>query len=147
ALLVDDLLDVARVQTGRIELQRDAVDLGLLIERCAETLAAIPQRDRGPELHIATRPLLVDGDPARLDQIITNLLANALKYTPIGGHVWVSASPEGSRAILRVKDDGVGIAPELLPRIFDLFVQADRSLDRSKGGLGLGLTLVKRLVE
>jgi signal transduction histidine kinase/integral membrane sensor domain MASE1/ActR/RegA family two-component response regulator len=148
ALLVNDLLDVARVQTGRVELQREAVDLGKLIERCAETLAAVRHPDDpDPELRISTEPLLVDGDPARLDQIVTNLLANALKYTPSGGHIHVHARGERNRAVLRVKDDGVGISPDLLPRVFDLFVQADRSLDRSKGGLGLGLTLVKRLVE
>jgi signal transduction histidine kinase/integral membrane sensor domain MASE1/CheY-like chemotaxis protein len=142
--LVDDLLDVARVQSGRVELHREAVDLGKLVERCAETLEPA---EHGRELHLSTSSLLVDADPARLDQVVTNLLANALKYTRPGGHVWVSIASERGRAILRVRDDGIGISPELLPRVFDLFVQADRSLDRSKGGLGLGLTLVKRLVE
>jgi signal transduction histidine kinase/integral membrane sensor domain MASE1 len=143
-LLVDDLLDVARVQSGRVELHREAVDLGKLVERCAE---ALEPADHGRELRFSTPSLLVDADPARLDQVVTNLLSNALKYTAPGGHVWVSVARERDRAILRVRDDGIGISPELLPRVFDLFVQADRSLDRSKGGLGLGLTLVKRLVE
>ena len=142
--LVDDLLDVARVQSGRVELQREVVDLGKLVERCAETLEPAEHRRT---LHLSTPSLLVDADPARLDQVVTNLLANALKYTAPGGHVWVSVARERDRAVLRVRDDGIGISREILPRVFDLFVQADRSLDRSKGGLGLGLTLVKRLVE
>ncbi len=146
AVLVDDLLDVARVQSGRVRLQREAVDLGKLVERCVET--SMPSgRARDRELHISTMPVLVDGDPARLDQIVTNLLSNALKYSLPGGKIWVDVSCDHGLAVLRVRDDGVGISPELLPRVFDLFMQADRSLDRSKGGLGLGLTLVKRLVE
>jgi signal transduction histidine kinase len=146
SLLVDDLLDVARVQSGRVELQREAVDLGQLVERCAETLATAEHaRDR--ELCISTASVRVDGDPARLEQIVTNLLGNALKYTPAGGHVWVEVRPERGRALVCVRDDGIGISRDLQPRVFDLFVQADRSLDGSKGGLGLGLTLVKRLVE
>jgi signal transduction histidine kinase/ActR/RegA family two-component response regulator len=144
--LVDDLLDVARVSTGRIELQREAVDLGELVERCAESFQPA-QSGSGPELTVRAAPLFVDGDPARLEQIVTNLLANAHKYTSRSGHIAVSVVRDRDRAIVRVKDDGVGISPELLPRVFDLFVQADRSLDRSKGGLGLGLTLVKRLVD
>jgi signal transduction histidine kinase/integral membrane sensor domain MASE1/CheY-like chemotaxis protein len=142
--LVDDLLDVARVRSGRVELQRESVDLGRLVERCVEALEPA-EHDR--ELRLTTVSLSVDADPARLDQIVTNLIENALKYTAPGGHIWVSTARERDRAVLRVRDDGIGIAPELLPRVFDLFVQADRSLDRSKGGLGLGLTLVKRLVE
>jgi signal transduction histidine kinase/integral membrane sensor domain MASE1/CheY-like chemotaxis protein len=142
--LVDDLLDVARVQSGRVELQREAVDLGKVVERCVETLGPA---ENSREISLSTPSLIVDGDPARLDQIVTNLLANALKFTAPGGHVWVSVDRERDRAVLRVRDDGIGISAELLPRVFDLFVQADRSLDRSKGGLGLGLTLVKRLVE
>jgi len=144
ARLVDDLLDVARVQSGRVELHREAVDLGKLVERCAE---ALEPEEQGRELRLSTPSLFVDADPSRLEQIVTNLLANALKYTAPGGHVWASVARERGRAVLRVRDDGIGISPELLPRVFDLFVQADRSLDRSKGGLGLGLTLVKRLVE
>jgi signal transduction histidine kinase/CheY-like chemotaxis protein/integral membrane sensor domain MASE1 len=146
ARLVDDLLDVARLQAGRVELQRESVDLGKLVESCVEGLA----RDGDPhdrELIVSAQPVLVDGDPARLDQIATNLLANALKYTRPGGRIWVSVGRERDRAVLRVADDGIGIEADLLPRVFDLFVQAESSLDRSQGGLGLGLTLVKRLVE
>jgi signal transduction histidine kinase/integral membrane sensor domain MASE1/CheY-like chemotaxis protein len=142
--LVDDLLDVARVQSGRVELQREVVDLGKVVERCVETLEPAEPRCA---IHLSTSSLFVDADPARLDQVVTNLLDNALKYTAPGGNVWVRVARERDRAVLRVRDDGIGISTELLPRVFDLFVQADRSLDRSKGGLGLGLTLVKRLVE
>jgi signal transduction histidine kinase len=91
--------------------------------------------------------LVVDGDPDRLLQVVSNLLTNAAKYTDPGGHVWVSLESEGEQAVLRVRDDGIGIAAELLPSIFDLFVQAERDSNRSEGGLGIGLSLVKRLVE
>ena len=89
----------------------------------------------------------MDGDATRLEQVVVNLLTNAAKYTDEGGHIWLSLQQEGDEAVLRVRDSGVGIAPELLPRIFDLFTQAERSLARSQGGLGIGLGLVQRLVE
>ena len=104
---------------------------------------------RKHELTVSLPPEAVwlEADPARLEQVLGNLLNNAAKYTEPGGHIWLTAEREGHEVILRVKDTGIGILPEMLPRIFDLFVQADRSLDRSQGGLGIGLTLVKRLVQ
>jgi CheY-like chemotaxis protein/two-component sensor histidine kinase len=146
ARLVDDLLDVARVTSGRVELQNQVVDLGALVERYAMSLAPSDSATHR-ELEVSTVSAAVEGDPARLEQIVTNLVDNALKYTPPGGHVWVSVTRTVEQAVLRVRDDGVGIPADVLPRIFDLFVQADRSLDRSRGGLGLGLTLVKQLVS
>jgi signal transduction histidine kinase/ActR/RegA family two-component response regulator len=142
--LVDDLLDVARLTSGRVGLQRRLVDLGGLVEESVTTLRAA---GHGHQVSVATVPAVVNGDPVRLGQIVTNLLDNAVKYTPPDGRIWVTVTSEDYRAVLRVRDTGMGIGPELLPRVFDLFVQADRSLDRAKGGLGLGLTLVRRLVH
>jgi signal transduction histidine kinase/integral membrane sensor domain MASE1/CheY-like chemotaxis protein len=141
--LVDDLLDVARLASGRLELQRADVDLGKLVEQCVASLAA---RTRGHRLEVAVGRAVVHGDAARLEQIVTNLLDNAVKYTPPGGSVRVLLTEENRRAVLRVRDSGIGIAPDLLPRIFDLFTQDARSLDRARGGLGLGLAVVSRLV-
>src|SRR5207249_3268123 len=92
-------------------------------------------------------PIRVQGDPARLEQVLTNLLNNSAKYTDPGGHVWLTAQHEGGQVLLRVRDTGIGIAAAMLPRIFDLFVQAERRPDRSQGGVGIGLTLVRKLVE
>jgi CheY-like chemotaxis protein len=141
--LVDDLLDVGRLTSGRIELQPTIVDLGKLVDEC---MAALSTRAPKHRLQVATMSVLVRGDPARLEQIVTNLLDNAVKYTPPGGAIWVGVSQVDSRAVLRVRDSGIGIASDLLPRVFDLFTQGERSLDRSRGGLGLGLAVVHRLV-
>ena len=107
----------------------------------------IEQRRHELAVHLPPSPIWLDGDAARLEQVVVNLLNNAAKYTDEGGHIWLSLQQEGNEAVLRVRDSGVGIAPELLPHIFDLFTQAERSLDRSQGGLGIGLALVQRLVE
>ncbi len=95
-------------------------------------------------MKVEAEPVWVEGDPTRLEQISTNLLSNAIKYTPPGGSIRISVTPEGNDAVMRVEDTGVGISPELLPRIFDPFVQDQHGLDRSRGGLGIGLTLVRR---
>ena len=148
ARLLDDLLDVSRISRGRIELRQEVVDLAALLARAVE--AVQPLIDERRHRVIVTpppEPLRVQGDPMRLEQIVTNLLHNAVKFTDPGGKAWVTAVREGREAVLRVRDSGVGIAPEMLPRVFDLFVQADRQLDRSQGGLGVGLTLVRKLVE
>jgi PAS domain S-box-containing protein len=144
--LVDDLLDVARVTSGKIELRSELVDLHGLAERCLE---ALTQAGRTAEHRVALTgaPVRVHGDPARLEQVITNLVDNALKYTPAGGSVDVSTERVGSDAILRVRDTGEGIRADMLDRVFELFVQEPQALDRSRGGLGLGLTLVKWLAK
>jgi two-component system CheB/CheR fusion protein len=151
--IVDDLLDVTRVARGKLQVKRCPLELGELVRRTVEDhRQLIANAGLELEVHLAPRPLWVDGDPARLTQALGNLLANATKFTSRGGHILVameeSAAPFGM-AVLRVRDDGVGIERALLPRLFEPFEQADRTLDRSvsRGGLGLGLTLVKGLVE
>jgi PAS domain S-box-containing protein len=146
--LVDDLLDVSRIMRGKITLDREPIDLATVVGRATETVQ--PTIDAyGHELIVALpdRPVMLEGDLVRLAQVVGNLLTNAAKYTEKAGRIWLTAGAEGDEVVLRVRDSGVGIAPDLLPRVFDLFVQAERSLARSNGGLGVGLTLVKRLVE
>ena len=147
ARLVDDLLDVSRVTLGKISLAPGPVDMGALLERCVKSWMPAAG-DLGVALTLEPVPasFVVDGDPVRLEQIVSNLLSNAAKYTPRGGHVVVSVEIERDFGRIRVADDGVGIDPEALPRIFELFTQDDQTLDRSRGGLGVGLTLVRTLV-
>jgi CheY-like chemotaxis protein/nitrogen-specific signal transduction histidine kinase len=144
--LVDDLLDVARVTSGKIDLRLRPLDLRALAQGCVDALV---QAGRTPAHQVTVEgpAVHVSGDPARLEQVISNLLDNAVKYTPAGGKVTVVLEAVDGDAVLRVRDTGEGIRPELLERIFDLFVQEPQALDRTRGGLGLGLTLVRRLVE
>lgn len=152
--LIDDLLEVSRITTGRIHLQQERVTLNGIVENGVETVRAlIGQRGHALNVSLPSEPIWLNADAARLEQVIVNLLTNAAKYTADGGHISLTlelASRERQQpeeCVLRVRDTGVGIAPELLPRIFDLFIQGERSLDRSQGGLGVGLCLVQRLVE
>ena len=146
--LVDDLLEVSRISTGRIHLHREKLDMRAIVECGVETSRpVIEQRRHALALRLPLSPIWIDGDATRLEQVVVNLLNNAAKYTDEGGHIWLSLQQEGNEAVLQVRDSGVGIAPELMPRIFDLFTQAERSLARSQGGLGIGLSLVQRLVE
>jgi PAS domain S-box-containing protein len=146
--LVDDLMEVSRISTGRVQLRHDQVVLSGIVECAVEAARPLmDQRRHELTVSLAPQPILLYADAARLEQVVVNLLTNAAKYTDEGGHIWLSVQKEGDEAVLRVRDTGVGIAPELLPRVFDLFTQAERSLDRSKGGLGIGLALVQRLVE
>jgi signal transduction histidine kinase/CheY-like chemotaxis protein len=142
--LVDDLLDVGRVITGKIVLERRPVDYGELVRR---TVAVFTERESHHEFEVTADPVWIEGDPVRIEQIVSNIIGNAVKYTPRGGKISVSLTAEDDDAVLRVQDNGFGIAPELLPRIFELFVQGERTLDRAQGGLGIGLTLVQRLVK
>jgi signal transduction histidine kinase/CheY-like chemotaxis protein len=146
--LVDDLLDVARVTSGKVPLEKRPLDAADVLRRAVE---AIGPRAKQAGIDIRVRieraPLWIDGDATRLDQIVSNLLTNAVKYTPAGGRVDVTMKAEGTTAVLSFRDTGVGIEPDLLPHIFDLFKQADRTLVRAEGGLGIGLTLVRTLVE
>jgi PAS domain S-box-containing protein len=146
--LVDDLLDVSRVMRGKIELRREPVELATVIARAVETANPFIEL-QGHQLEISTpkESLLLDADPVRLAQVVGNLLTNSAKYTEANGHIWLSARREGDQAILVVRDTGIGIAPDVLPHIFELFVQADHASTRAQGGLGIGLTLVKNLVE
>jgi PAS domain S-box-containing protein len=146
--LVDDLLDVSRIMRGRIELRKEPVDLAAVIAQAVET--AQPMLDAsGQELILsaAPGPLWLDADAARLAQVVANLLHNAAKFSGRPGRVWLTVERQGDAAVVRVSDEGAGIRPDLLPRIFDLFVQGDRSLERTQGGLGIGLTVVRKLVE
>ena len=146
--LVDDLLDVSRITSGKITLQRATVPIREVVEQAVEMAQpAAEGRKQSLEALVAEDVGWVDGDQARLVQAVGNLLDNAIKYTDDGGRIVVSASCDGSDAVIAVRDTGAGISTDLLPRVFDLFTQADRSLERRQGGLGLGLTLVRRLVE
>lgn len=150
AHLVDDLLEVSRVITGRIQLQLECLDLRGIAEHAVEAVRPLIERRKHVlSIWLPAEPVWVQGDPTRLEQVIVNLLSNAVKYADEGGHVWLTVQQEDDEVevVLRVRDTGLGIAPELLPRIFDLFTQAHRTLDRSEGGLGIGLSLVQKLVE
>jgi signal transduction histidine kinase/ActR/RegA family two-component response regulator len=142
--LVDDLLDVGRVVTGKIALERHVLDFGDLVRR---TATVFTERESQHQFEVTTTPIWIEGDAVRIEQIVSNIIGNAVKYTAAGGTISVALSVEDDEAVLRVRDTGFGIAPELLPRIFELFVQGERTLDRAQGGLGIGLTLVQRLVN
>ncbi|WP_229520401.1 response regulator [Massilia sp. NP310] len=144
--IVDDLLDLSRAMSGKILLARQATDLSTLVASCLETFRATG-RTAGYRIAVDLAPGWVDGDPTRLEQIVSNLLDNALKYTPSGGAIDIALARAGDEVVLSVRDSGVGIPPELLPQVFDVFVQGAISIDRSQGGLGIGLSLVRRLVE
>ena len=148
ARLVDDLLDVARVRRGLIEVERKLVDLQQVIDDAIETITPVLQsRLQSLTVVRAQKRTLVEGDPVRLEQIVVNLLGNASKFSPESGSISIAIEAAENSVLIRVRDSGVGIDPQILPRIFDLFVQGDRSLDRAQGGLGIGLTLVKRIAE
>lgn len=146
AHMLNDLLDVSRVIAGKILLSRQPFDLAALVRRLGDTLGLTGEAS-GHTLHLRLQPVWVDADPVRIEQVVTNLVTNAIKYTPPGRPIRVGVSREDGMAVLEVKDAGMGIPPALLPRVFDLFVQGERGLDRRAGGLGIGLTLVRRLSE
>ncbi len=146
--LVDDLLDISRVTRGKIVLERKVLDLRELVKRCVGEMLPTARRDaRELEMDLPGEPVLVSIDGIRMEQVLINLIANSLKYTSTGGVITVSAGNEGKEAVLRVSDDGDGIDPDLLPNIFELFTQAGTRTDVHQGGLGIGLTLVKSLVD
>jgi len=147
ARLVDDLLDVARVTTGKVRLRRDAVDIDATIR---SSIAALADRARSRGVSIvlaATSATVIEGDGVRIEQVLNNLLTNAIKYSPAGRSVRVTSEREADTCRIRVRDHGIGIASEMQDRVFDLFAQADNSLERAEGGMGIGLTLVDRLVR
>ncbi len=146
AHMMNDLLDVGRVIAGKIMLANQPVNLRSVVNRVQETLA-VTREAKGHELELALEDAWIQGDAVRIEQVVTNLLTNAIKYTPSGRVIRVSISREQADAVLQVRDSGMGIPATLLPHIFELFVQGHRTLDRRAGGLGIGLTLVRRLVE
>jgi len=148
ARLVDELLDVSRISQGKIVLKKEPVELSKIIAHSVETVRPmIDAREQRLSVEVSARPVWLLGDFARLSQVVANLLNNASKYTGEGGRIRLAAMAGEGVATITVEDNGSGIEPELLPRVFELFVQGERGLDRSQGGLGIGLTLVKRLVE
>ncbi|MGZ8183949.1 MAG: response regulator [Methylobacter sp.] len=146
--IVDDLLDVSRITRGLVTIQRKRVELAKLLKDSIETLQTLIQtKHLTLNLELPPQPIYLEGDPVRLSQVFTNLLNNAAKYTGESGRIDLIVKVEGPSVVIRVQDNGMGIEPQLLPHIFDLFIQGQRGLDRSEGGLGLGLTLVKKLVD
>jgi signal transduction histidine kinase len=148
ARLVDDLLDVSRITRGKVEMRRVPLDLGEVVRQALETTRPLVEaRQHRIEVSVPAEPLRLVADPTRIEQVLANLIRNAVKFSEPGGVIAVDASAHGGWAVVRVRDSGVGIAGELLPRVFDLFTQGHQGLDRSAGGLGIGLTLVRSLVE
>ncbi len=146
--LVDDLLDLSRISRGKLELRRERITLATAVEHAIDVCGlAVKELGRELTVRLPDEPLYIDADKTRLAQAICNLLGNASKYSDPGGHIWLRAERQGQEAIVSVKDSGIGIPADMLPKIFDMFVQADRSLEKAQGGLGVGLTIVKRLVE
>jgi PAS domain S-box-containing protein len=146
--LVDDLLDVSRITLGKVKLQKERVELATIVSRAVEaSRPAIDARRHQLTITLPPKGVQVEADPTRLAQIINNLLSNAAKYTEESGQVFLTTEREAAQVVIRVRDNGMGIPADLMPRVFDLFIQGDRSLARSEGGLGIGLTLVRNLVE
>jgi signal transduction histidine kinase len=146
--LVEDLLDISRVGSGKLVLKKAVVDLNEIVARAVESVHSLTaERQQSLSLTLAPQSLMVHGDDARLAQVIVNLLTNAYKYTPEGGSIRCETLCEAGEAVIRISDTGIGITSDLLPHVFELFSQGDPSLDRSEGGLGIGLALVERLVH
>ncbi|MEO5820674.1 MAG: PAS domain S-box protein [Vicinamibacteraceae bacterium] len=146
--LVDDLLDVSRIARGRVELKEGLIEVAEVVAKAIEMAGPLlDQRTHALDVDVPRRGLTVKGDSIRLSQVVSNLVTNAAKYTSPGGQITIRGNEEGDQVVLRVRDTGMGIAPDVLPRVFDLFVQERQAIDRSQGGLGLGLTIVRNLVE
>jgi PAS domain S-box-containing protein len=146
--MVDDLLDVSRITRGKVTLQPEVVDVARVVANAVETcLPLVEEKGHELKVHMPQMPLPVQADPVRLAQVFSNLLTNSAKYMDEGGSIWVAAERQGQEVVIRVRDAGMGIPQELLPRVFDLFTQGSRGLARTEGGLGIGLSLVRSLVE
>jgi signal transduction histidine kinase len=146
--LVDDLLEVSRISTGKIELRREPIDLGAAVLSAVETARpALEGAQHRLELDLPFEPIRLQADFVRIAQVVANLLSNAAKYTDPGGRVTLAVRREGGEALIEVRDTGIGIPAEELPRLFDMFAQAEGTRYRAQGGLGIGLALAKRLVE
>jgi CheY-like chemotaxis protein/two-component sensor histidine kinase len=146
--LVDDLLDASRMSRDKLQLRKETVELEPIVRQAIETCRPLINRfQHALTVALPSEPVYLDADPARLVQVLVNLLNNACKYTEQGGQIWLTAARQGGDIVIKLKDSGVGISSDQLPKVFELFVQVDRSLERAQGGLGIGLALVKRLVE
>jgi PAS domain S-box-containing protein len=146
--LVEDVLDVVRIGTGKMQLRKERVELAGIIHQAVETTRPLVEsRKHQFSMSLPSAPVWLEGDATRLVQVLVNLLTNAAKYTDEGGHIWLTADLEGNEVVLRVRDSGIGIPAEVMPHIFDLFTQADYSRRHAQGGVGIGLTLVRNLVQ
>jgi signal transduction histidine kinase/DNA-binding response OmpR family regulator len=146
--LIDDLLDVSRITHGTLELRRQRIELAAIVDQALEaTRPDIESAGHTLSVALPPQPIALDADPVRLAQVLVNLLNNACKYTEPGGHLWLTAERDGADVVVMVKDTGIGIPPEHLPRLFEMFSQAAAALEWSQGGLGIGLSLVRSLVE
>jgi len=146
--LVDDLLDMSRISRGKIELRKERVELASVVHHAIEACRpAIKSAAHHLTIALPPQPVYLNGDPIRLAQVVGNLLSNACKFTEKGGRIWLTVEREGERAAIRVRDSGIGLTAAELTRIFEMFIQVDTSLERSTSGLGIGLTLVKNLIE
>jgi signal transduction histidine kinase len=146
--LVEDMLEISRIEHGKIKLRKQPLDLGQSVAQAIDTVrAAIDGHNHQLEVQLPPGPVIVNADPGRLEQVLTNLLNNAIKYMEPGGHIWVCAEEQGSNVVVRVRDSGLGIAPEMLPHIFDPFWQVERTSEYAENGLGIGLALVRKLAE
>jgi signal transduction histidine kinase len=146
--LIDDLLDVSRIASNKIQLRKERVELASVLRHTIEECQPLCD-SAGLELNasIPVEPIILNADPVRVAQVFGNLVSNACKYTAAGGHICLSVEKQDSDAVVHIRDTGIGISADMLPKVFEMFTQADRSIERSRGGLGIGLTLVKRLVE
>jgi PAS domain S-box-containing protein len=146
--LVDDLLEVSRITTGRVQLRKEHVLVSSIVERAVETVRPLVETGKHElTILLPQDPVWLNADATRIEQVVVNLLTNAVKYSHDGGHIWLTVAQQGAELVICVRDAGIGIAADLLPHIFELFTQAERSLDRSQGGLGVGLCLVQRMVD
>jgi signal transduction histidine kinase/ActR/RegA family two-component response regulator len=146
--LVDDLLDVSRISQGKIRLDRSRIELSAVLAKAVEMASPlVEQRGHALAVEVPQEGLAVDGDPVRLAQVFANVLSNAAKYTDTGGNIALTAVRDAEEVVVSIRDDGIGISPDVLPTVFDLFVQGERGLDRAQGGLGIGLTLARNLLE
>jgi signal transduction histidine kinase len=146
--LVNDLMEVSRIEYGKITLRKERLDLAECVARAVETVhSVIDERGHQFEVILPREPVFVNADPGRLDQVLKNLLNNAAKYTDPGGRIWLIAESRGCHVVLRVRDTGIGIEGDMLPHVFESFWQVESALDHSQGGLGIGLSLVRKLVE
>jgi two-component system CheB/CheR fusion protein len=146
--LIEDLLDVSRISKGKIHLRKEVMDLASAIARAVESVTAlVKERQHKLTVSVPGEPMVVEGDPTRLEQVFGNLLTNAAKYTGYGGRITVTAAVEGGDFVVRVQDTGEGVSAEMLPRLFEMFTQVESSTRRSRGGLGIGLALVRAIVE
>src|SRR5262249_2369009 len=144
----DDLMDVSRITRGKIRLRMERLDLATVVQSALEiSRPHLEEADHELTVALAETPLYVEADAARLAQVAANMLNNAAKYNAPGGRIWLTVEQHGAQAVVRVRDTGIGIPAEMLPSIFSMFVQVASAVERSQGGLGIGLTLVKRLVE